>query len=113
VCSILYLDLLYVGSTHLHGIRANELLRKIYTKIVLQVQKIEDNIKMDFQKEFILTPYNYFAWKERISHSSMNQRIVQVNLEYIYKTDIIHRLLVRLPMKLGPPWKGSLEKRMR
>jgi hypothetical protein len=21
---------------------------------------------MDFQKEFILTPYNYFAWKERI-----------------------------------------------
>jgi hypothetical protein len=22
---------------------------------------------MDFQKEFILTPYNYFAWKEKIS----------------------------------------------
>jgi hypothetical protein len=21
---------------------------------------------MDFQKEFILTPYNYFAWKEKI-----------------------------------------------
>jgi hypothetical protein len=33
----------------------------------LQVQKIEDNGKMEFQKEFILTAYNYFAWKEKIS----------------------------------------------
>jgi hypothetical protein len=33
----------------------------------LQVQKIEDNGKMEFQKEFILTPYNYFAWKEKIA----------------------------------------------
>jgi hypothetical protein len=33
----------------------------------LQVQKIEDNRKMEFQKEFIVTPYNYFAWKEIIS----------------------------------------------
>ena len=34
---------------------------------VLQVQNIEDNGKMEFQKEFILTPYNYFAWKEKIA----------------------------------------------
>ena len=34
---------------------------------VLQVQKIEDNGKIEFQKEFILTPYNYFAWKEKIA----------------------------------------------
>jgi hypothetical protein len=33
----------------------------------LQVQKIEDSGKMEFQKEFILTPYNYFAWKEKIA----------------------------------------------
>jgi hypothetical protein len=33
----------------------------------LQVHKIEDNGKMEFQKEFILTPYNYFAWKEKIA----------------------------------------------
>jgi hypothetical protein len=33
----------------------------------LQVSKIEDNGKMEFQKEFILTPYNYFAWKEKIA----------------------------------------------
>jgi hypothetical protein len=33
----------------------------------LQVQKIEDREKMKFQKEFILTPYNYFEWKEKIA----------------------------------------------
>jgi hypothetical protein len=33
----------------------------------LQVQKIEDSGKMEFQKEFILTPYNYFGWKEKIA----------------------------------------------
>jgi hypothetical protein len=36
-------------------------------QIFLKVQKIEDIGKMDFQKEFILTPYNYFAWKEKIA----------------------------------------------
>jgi hypothetical protein len=48
-------------STHLHGIRADGLLSKS------QVQKIEDSGKMEFQKEFILTPYNYFAWKDKIA----------------------------------------------
>ena len=66
VCGIFYLYLFYVGSTHLNGIRVIGLLRKSYTKIVLQVQKIEDSGKMDFPKEFILTPYNYFSWKEKI-----------------------------------------------
>jgi hypothetical protein len=33
VCSIFYLDLFYVGSTHLHGIRADRMLRKSYTKL--------------------------------------------------------------------------------
>jgi hypothetical protein len=33
----------------------------------LQVQKIEDNRKIEFQKELILTPYNYFAWKAKIA----------------------------------------------
>jgi hypothetical protein len=32
----------------------------------LQVQNIEDSEKMEFQKKIILTPYNYFAWKEKI-----------------------------------------------
>jgi hypothetical protein len=56
VCGILYIDILCVGSTHLHGIRAERLLRNRYTKLFLQVPKIEDNRKMEFPKEFILTP---------------------------------------------------------
>jgi hypothetical protein len=32
----------------------------------LQVPKIEDNEKMEFPKEFILTPYNLFSWKEKM-----------------------------------------------
>jgi hypothetical protein len=61
-----HIDLLCVGSTHLHVIRADGLLGKRHTKIFLQVPKIEDNEKMEFPKEFILTPYNFFAWKEKM-----------------------------------------------
>jgi hypothetical protein len=57
---------LYASSTHLHGIRADRLLRKIYTKNVLQVQKIEDNKKMDYSPEILLTPHNYLEWKTKI-----------------------------------------------
>jgi hypothetical protein len=66
VCGILYLDILFVGSIHLHGIKSEGLLRKRHTELFLQVPKIEDSGKMEFPKEFILTPYNYFACKERI-----------------------------------------------
>jgi hypothetical protein len=41
--------------------------KKNLHQIILQVQKIEDNENMEFQKESILTPYNYFSWKEKIS----------------------------------------------
>jgi hypothetical protein len=60
------IDIFCVGSTHLHGIRFDGLLGKIYTKLFLQVPKIEDSGKMEFSKEFILTPYNLFAWKENM-----------------------------------------------
>jgi hypothetical protein len=30
------------------------------------VAKIEDNEKKEFPKEFILTPYKFFAWKEKM-----------------------------------------------
>jgi hypothetical protein len=60
------IDLFYVGLTHLHGIRADILLGKRHTKLFLEVLKIEDNRKMEFPKEFILTPYNLFAWKENM-----------------------------------------------
>jgi hypothetical protein len=42
------------------------LLGKIHTRLFLQVPKIEDSEKMEFPKEFILTPYNFFAWKEKM-----------------------------------------------
>jgi hypothetical protein len=41
VCIIFYLDILCVGSTYLHGISVDELLSKRYTKLFLQVLKIE------------------------------------------------------------------------
>jgi hypothetical protein len=41
-------------------------LGKRHTRFFLQVPKIEDNGKMEFPKEFILTPYNFFAWKEKM-----------------------------------------------
>jgi hypothetical protein len=61
-----HIDLLCEVSTHLHGIRAKGLLEEIHTRLFLQVPKIEDSGKMEFPKEFILTPYNFFAWKEKM-----------------------------------------------
>jgi hypothetical protein len=60
------LDLLYAVSTHLHGIRYDRIIGKRHTGLFLQVPKNEDNEKMKFPKEFILTPYNLFAWKENM-----------------------------------------------
>jgi len=60
------LDILCAGSKNLHGIIADRFLGKIHTKLFLQVQKIEDSKKLEFSKEFILTPYNYFTWKENM-----------------------------------------------
>jgi hypothetical protein len=46
----------------------------------LQVQKIEDNGKMDSQKEFILTPYNYFAWKEKTTIHIQTKELYRLTL---------------------------------
>ena len=32
----------------------------------MQVQKIEDNKKMDYSSEILLTPHNYLEWKPKI-----------------------------------------------
>jgi hypothetical protein len=66
VCIIVYLDVFCAVSTHLHGIRVDGLLSKSYTKKTLQVQKIEDNKKMDYSLEILLTPHNYLEWKPKI-----------------------------------------------
>ena len=38
---------------------------KIYTKLFLQVQKIEDNKKMDYSPKILLMPHNYLEWKPK------------------------------------------------
>jgi hypothetical protein len=52
--------------SHLHGIIADEISRKIHIRLFLQVPNIEDSGKMEFLKELILTPYNFFAWKDKM-----------------------------------------------
>jgi hypothetical protein len=47
--------------------QSQQTAKKNLHQIVLQVQKIEDSGKMEFQKEFILTPYNYLSWKHKIA----------------------------------------------
>ena len=104
MCIIVYLDLFYVVSTHLHGIRVDEVLSKIYTKKNLQVQKIEDSRKMEFQKEFILTPYNYFAWKEKITIHLRTRGLYRLNLnKYIELISAIEKskYLNRMDEALG------------
>jgi hypothetical protein len=56
VCHLIARSILCAISTHLHGIRADRLLGKRHTGLFLQVPKIEDSEKMEFPKEFILTP---------------------------------------------------------
>jgi hypothetical protein len=58
----------------------------------LQVPKIEESGKMEFSKEFILTPYNYFAWKEKM--------IMHIRIRGLYK----------LTMKIETEPTSSIEK---
>jgi hypothetical protein len=60
---IVCLDLFFVVPTHLHGIRDDGLLRKSYTKLFLQLLKIEEQKKMDYSLEILLMPHNYLEWK--------------------------------------------------
>jgi hypothetical protein len=56
------------------------------------VSNIEDSRKMEFPKEFILTPYNFFAWKEK--------RIVHLRSRGLYK----------LAMNIETKPRSSIEK---
>jgi hypothetical protein len=95
---------------------------------------------MEFQKEFILTHYNYFSWKEKISIHLRTRGLYRLTLntdteltltikksKYLDRMDealeticslispdlFFHISSCKTPMKPGPPWKGSLENRMR
>jgi hypothetical protein len=60
--------------------RSKRLLRKSYTKFVLQVQKIEDNKKMDYSPEILLTPHNYLEWKPKILLMLICRGLYQINM---------------------------------
>jgi hypothetical protein len=51
---------------NLHGIKYYGFLGKTHTRLFLQLPKIEDNEKMEFPKEFSLTLYNFFSWKDNM-----------------------------------------------
>jgi hypothetical protein len=104
VCSILYIDLFCVGSTHLHGIKVDGLLRKIYTKLFLQVQKIEDNKKMDYSPEILLTPHNYLEWKPKNFLLLRCKVLYQITMEMEVEPDSIDEkndFLNRQDMDIG------------
>ena len=54
VCIIVYLDLFCEISTHLHDIRANGLLRKIYTKIVCRYKRLKTAERWNSKKNSFL-----------------------------------------------------------
>jgi hypothetical protein len=56
------------------------MLGKIHTKLFLQVLKIEDSGRMDFSKEFILTPYNYFACKDNMIMHLQSRGLYRLNM---------------------------------
>jgi hypothetical protein len=104
VCIIVYLDLLCAASTHLHGIRFDGLLRKSYTKKNLQVQKIEDNKKMDYLPEILLTPHNYLEWKPKIILILICRFLYQITMEMEVEPDSVDEkndFLNRQDMAIG------------
>jgi hypothetical protein len=54
MCVVFSIYILCVGSIHLHGIRADRLLRKSYTKLFWQVPKIEDDEKCNSKNNSLL-----------------------------------------------------------
>jgi hypothetical protein len=54
VCIIVYIDIFCVGSTHLHGIRADGLLRKIYTKIFCRYKRLKTTERWNSKKNSFL-----------------------------------------------------------
>jgi hypothetical protein len=88
---ICYLDLLCVGSTHLHGIRFDVFLGKRNKILFLQVPKIEDSGKKEISK--IIHSYTVqFLFIEREDDSAyFRKRIIEVNHRHKDRTHISHR----------------------
>jgi hypothetical protein len=52
VCSIFYIDILCVGSTHLHGIKADRLLRKSYTIFFYRYKRLKTTKKWIIRRKY-------------------------------------------------------------
>jgi hypothetical protein len=107
VCIIVLIDLFCAGSTHLHGIRVDELLSKIYTKIFLQVLKIEEHRKMEsmfYSSTILLTPHNYLEWKTKIMLHIRCRGLYQITMAMkveLDSTDEKTNFLNRQDMAIG------------
>jgi hypothetical protein len=55
----------------------------------LQVQKIEDNKKMDYSPEILLTPHNYLEWKEKIMLLLRCKGVHQITMEMEVEPDSV------------------------
>ena len=60
--------------------RSDRLLSKATPNYFLHVPKIEDNKKMEFPKEFILTSYNLFTWKEKMIMHLRSRGFYRLNM---------------------------------
>ena len=113
VCIIFWLDILCAGSTHLHGIRDDRLLRKIYTKSFFAGTKDWRQQKMDYSPKILLTPHNYLEWKPKILLQLECKGLYQITMSTEVEHDSANKkndFLNRQDMAIGCIfWSISLE----
>jgi hypothetical protein len=70
----------------------------------LQVQKIEDNKKMDYLSEILLTPHNYLEWKPKILLLLRCRGLYQITMAMEVDLDFVdekNNFLNRQDMAIG------------
>ena len=70
----------------------------------MQVQKIEDNKKMDYSPEVLLTPHNYLEWKPKILLHLRCRGLYQVTMAMEVEPDSVDEkndFLNRQDMAIG------------
>jgi hypothetical protein len=70
----------------------------------LQVQKIEDNKKMDYSPEILLMPHKYLEWKTKILLMLRCRGLYQITMEMEVESDFVDEkndFLNRQDMDIG------------
>jgi hypothetical protein len=70
----------------------------------LRVQNIEDNKKMDYSPEILLTPYNYLEWKQKILLMLRCKGLYQITMAMEVESDSVNEknnFLNRQDMAIG------------